>query len=417
MSVNSDINNLLKSYKKRNIYLDHAATTPVDPAVKKAMDPYFTEEFGNPSAFYEIGLRAGEALADARARVAKILGCSPNEVIFTGSGTESDNLAILGVAHSGSRVGHIITSKIEHHAVSDTVEHLKEEGFDVTFLPVDKYGLVDPHALEKEINKRGTETILVSVMYANNEIGTVEPIKELAAVCHKKGVLFHTDACQAGGALPINVKKLGVDLLTLNGSKIYGPKGVGCLYVRSGVKLEPIIYGGGQERGLRSGTENVPGIIGFTKALELVQKNCTAENRRLIKLRDKLINGLTTKIPKCFLNGHPTKRLPNNVNVTILDVEGEAIILFLNELGIYASTGSACTSKSLEPSHVITALGLPYEAAHGSVRFTLGHSTTAQDIDLVIEVTTKVVEILRRISPLNLDSNKIQSGHGSLHYK
>ena len=401
MSVNSDINKLLKSYKKRSIYLDHAATTPVDPVVKKAMDPFFTEEFGNPSAFYEIGLIAGEALADARARIAKILGCTSNEVIFTGSGTESDNLAILGVARAKGK-GHIITSAIEHHAVSDTIEHLKEEGFTVTVLPVDKYGLVDPRVLEKEIK---TETILVSVMYANNEIGTVEPIKELASICRKKGVLFHTDACQAGGALPINVKKLGVDLMTINGSKIYGPKGVGCLYIRSGIKLEPIVYGGGQERGLRSGTENVPGIIGFAKALELAQKNCTSENKRLIKLRDKLIKGLTTKIPKCFLNGHPTKRLPNNVNITILDIEGESIILFLNELGVYASTGSACTSKSLDPSHVITAIGLPYEAAHGSIRFTLGHSTKESDIDFVLEIMPKITSILRKISPLNLDND------------
>ncbi|EKD63454.1 MAG: hypothetical protein ACD_51C00278G0007 [uncultured bacterium] len=401
MSVNSDINKLLKSYKKRSIYLDHAATTPVDPVVKKAMDPFFTEEFGNPSAFYEIGLRAQESLEDARARIAKILGCVPNEVIFTGSGTESDNLAILGVARAKGK-GHIITSAIEHHAVSDTIEHLKEEGFTVTVLPVDKYGLVDPRVLEKEIK---TETILVSVMYANNEIGTVEPIKELASICRKKGVLFHTDACQAGGALPINVKKLGVDLMTINGSKIYGPKGVGCLYIRSGIKLEPIVYGGGQERGLRSGTENVPGIIGFAKALELAQKNCTSENKRLIKLRDKLIKGLTTKIPKCFLNGHPTKRLPNNVNITILDIEGESIILFLNELGVYASTGSACTSKSLDPSHVITAIGLPYEAAHGSIRFTLGHSTKESDIDFVLEIMPKITSILRKISPLNLDND------------
>jgi len=401
MSVNSDINKLLKSYKKRSIYLDHAATTPVDPVVKKAMDPFFTEEFGNPSAFYEIGLRAQESLEDARARIAKILGCVPNEVIFTGSGTESDNLAILGVARAKGK-GHIITSAIEHHAVSDTIEHLKEEGFTVTVLPVDKYGLVDPRVLEEEIK---TETILVSLMYANNEIGTVEPIKELAAICRKKGVLFHTDACQAGGALPINVKKLGVDLMTINGSKIYGPKGVGCLYIRSGIKLEPIVYGGGQERGLRSGTENVPGIIGFAKALELAQKNCTSENKRLIKLRDKLIKGLTTKIPNCFLNGHPTKRLPNNVNITILDIEGESIILFLNELGVYASTGSACTSKSLDPSHVITAIGLPYEAAHGSIRFTLGHSTKESDIDFVLEIMPKITSILRKISPLNLDND------------
>jgi len=412
MSTSSDINKLLKSYKKHNIYLDHAATTPVDPLVKKAMDPFFIDEFGNPSAFYDLGLQAQEALADARYRTAKILGCAPNEIIFTGSGTESDNLAILGVARAKGK-GHIITSSIEHHAVLDSVKHLEKEGFSITILPVDKHGLIDLRVLEKEIKR---ETILVSVMYANNEVGTIQPIKELADVCHKKGVLFHTDACQAGGSLPINVKKLGVDLLTLNGSKIYGPKGVGCLYVKSGIRLEPIVYGGGQEMGIRSGTENVAGIIGFAKALELSQKNADKENKRLVSLRDRLIKGLT-RIPKCFLNGHPIKRLPNNVNVTILDVEGEAVTLFLNELGIYASTGSACTSKSLDPSHVITALGLPYEAAHGSIRFTLGHATTAKDIDFVIEVTNKVVEILRRISPLNLDSDEIQSGRGSIHYK
>ncbi len=413
MTISSEVTKLLKSHKKQNIYLDHAATTPMDPRVKKAMDPYFCEEFGNPSGFYEIGLRAQEALEGARQTVAKTLGCGSGEIVFCGSGTESDNLAILGVARA-KRKGHIITSAIEHHAVLDTIEHLKKEGFAVTVLPVSKDGLVDPSDLKKAIRK---DTILVSIMYANNEIGVIQPIKKLADICHGEGVLFHTDACQAGGYLDLNVKKLGVDLMTLNGSKIYGPKGVGCLYFKSGSKLEPIVYGGGQEKGLRSGTENVPGIIGFAKALELAQKNCSQESARLKKLRDKLINGLTTKIPKCFLNGHSKKRLPNNANVTILDVEGESVGLFLNELGVYASTGSACTSRSLDPSHVILALGLPYEAAHGSMRFTLGHSTTSRDIDFVLKIMPKIVEILRKISPLNLDSDETRRGKSNLHYK
>ncbi len=413
MTISSEVIKLLKEHKKQDIYLDHAATTPTDPSVKKAMDPYFCDEFGNPSGFYELGLQAQEALEGARADTAKVLGCSSREIVFCGSGTESDNLAILGAARAHGK-GHVITSAIEHHAVLDTVEQLEKEGFSTTVLPVGRDGLVDSKKLEKAIQK---DTVLVSIMYANNEIGTVQPIKKLAKICRNKGVLFHTDACQAGCYLDLDVKKLGVDMMTLNGSKIYGPKGVGCLYVRSGIKLEPLVYGGGQERGLRSGTENVPGIVGFAKALEIAQKKRAKESVRLEKLRDKLIKGLTSRIDKCFLNGDSGKRLPNNVNVTILDVEGEAIGLFLNELGVYASTGSACTSKSLDPSHVITALGLPYEAAHGSMRFTLGRATKAADIDFVFKIMPKIVEILRKISPLDLDSDEIKGGHGNLHYK
>lgn len=404
-NIQAKIQKLLNRPKK-NIYLDHAATTYVDPRVKKKMEPYFTEKFGNPSAFYDIGLEAKIALDQARKQVADILHANPQEIVFVGSGTESDNLAILGTARANKDKGnHIITTKIEHHAVLDACKELENEGFEVTYLNVDKYGLIDLKALEKAITKK---TILVSIMYANNEIGTIQPIKEIAKITKKKGVYFHTDACQAGCSLSLNINELGVDLLTLNGSKIYGPKGTGMLYVKSGVKIKPIIFGGGQEGGLRSGTENVPGIVGFAEALYLAQKERLKESKRLTMLRDKLIKKLVGIIPKSFLNGHPTKRLPNNANLSILDIEGEAMILFLNELGIYTSTGSACTSGSLDPSHVILALGLPYEAAHGSLRMTLGRRTTEKDVDYLILVLPQVVEILRRISPLDLRVREIK---------
>ncbi|MEM4368960.1 MAG: IscS subfamily cysteine desulfurase, partial [Candidatus Woesearchaeota archaeon] len=367
------------------IYLDHAATTYTRPEVKEAMLPYFDENFGNPGSFNSFGLAASTAVANARLSVAKILNCNPREVVFTGSGTESINLAIKGVARAMKNKGrHIITSKIEHHAVLSTCEYLeKEEGFEVTYLDVDRYGMVLPEVLEKAIRD---DTILVSIMYANNEIGTINPIKELATVAKAHNVYFHTDACQAAGFLELDVQALGVDLLSINGSKIYAPKGIGALFVRQGVPIKPIIHGGGQEFGLRSGTENVPYIVGFSKALELAQAERKSESARLSKLRDKLINGILTSIPKSFLNGHPIQRLPNNANITILDVEGEAMLLMLNEHGICASTGSACTSQKLEPSHVILGIGLPYEAAHGSLRFTLGLKTTETDIDKVLEV-------------------------------
>jgi cysteine desulfurase len=384
------------------IYLDNAATTYMDPRVRKEMEKYFEKEFGNPNSFHEMGLRARKAVEKSREKVAKILNARPEEIVFTGSGTESINLAIKGVARANRDKGkHIITSKIEHHAVLDTCGYLeKYEGFKVTYLDVDKYGLVNPKDLEKSIRK---DTILITIMYANNEIGTIQPIGEIGKIARKRNIYFHTDACQAGGYLDINVKKLNVDLLTLNGSKIYGPKGTGILYIRSGTRIHPIIHGGGQEFGLRSGTENVPGIVGFAKALEIAQRERRKESKRLIKLRDKLIKGITTKIPKSFLNGHPTKRLPNNVNVSILDIEGEALLLYLNRNGIYASTGSACTSKSLDPSHVITAIGLPYEAAHGSIRFSLGRKTKEKDIDRVLDVLPRIVEKLRSMSPVRLD--------------
>ncbi len=384
----------------KNIYMDHASTTPTRKEVVMAMLPYFANEYGNPGSMHFKGLSAKNALDVARGDVAAVIGASPSEIVFTGSGTESVNLAIKGIAHAYKQNGrHIITQKTEHHAVFDSCKALEKEGFEVTYLNVDRNGLVDLKKLEEAIRP---DTILITIMYANNEIGTVQPIKEIAKIAKARNVLFHTDACQAGGLLDINVKNLGVDLLTLNGSKIYGPKGTGMLYVRAGVKLEPVIHGGGQEFGLRSGTENVAGIVGFATALKLAQEERLEESKRLTALRDKLISGILERIPKTFLNGHPTQRLPNNVNVTILDIEGEAIVLHLSELGICASTGSACTSKILEPSHVIRAIGLPYEAAHGSVRLTLGKSNTVADVEYVLEVLSKVVERLRKISPVNL---------------
>ncbi len=390
----------------KEIYLDHAATTYVRPEVKAVMDKFYSQEFGNPGSFHTLGLRAKEALDQARNTIAKIIGAKPEEVIFTGSGTESINLAIKGLALAGKNSAnkgknHIITSKIEHEAVLETCRYLeKYEGFEVTYLNVDKFGMVSPKDLEKAIKK---STILISIMYANNEIGTIQPIKELVKIAKKHNVLFHTDACQAAGALDINVKNLGVDLMTLNSSKIYGPKGVGMLYKKENLNLVPIIHGGGQESGLRSGTQNVPGIVGFAKALELAQAEKEEENKKLIYLRDKLISGIKSRIPKVILNGHPTERLPNNASLTFLDVEGEAMMLYLNESGICTSSGSACTSYSLQPSHVIIAMGYPYEIAHGTLRFTLGKQTTEKDIDLVLEVLPGIVESLRKLSPVKLN--------------
>ena len=357
MTVHKDIQELLKSRPKTFIYMDHAATTPMAPEVKDAMLPYFTDDFGNPGGFYELGRIAKEAVDDSRASIAKHLGCSANEILFTGSGTESDNLAIFGIARRHSNKGkHIITSAIEHHAVEYPCRQLAKEGFEITRLPVDRSGKVSVKDLKAALRD---DTILVSIMTANNEIGTIQAIAEMGAVLKDHQAYFHTDACQAAGAMDINVDKLGVDLLTLNGSKVYGPKGIGLLYLRKGVSIKPLIYGGGQERGLRGGTENVAYIVGFAKALDLAHENQVEEVARLTKLRDYMTEGLLQSIPKSLLNGHPTDRLPNSVNVTVLDIEGEAFTLFLNELGIYASTGSACTSLSLDPSHVILATGLP----------------------------------------------------------
>jgi cysteine desulfurase len=383
------------------IYLDNAATTYVDPRVKAVMEKYWTEDFGNPGSFHTAGLRALNALNSARAQVAKIMNCAVEEVIFTGSGTESINQAIKGAFRANKAKGkHLITSTTEHPAVLETLEYLeKHEGAEVTRVKVDRYGRVSPEVLEKAIRP---DTILISIMYANNEIGTINDIPALAAVAKKHRVLFHTDACQAGGVLDIDTKKLGADLVTINGSKIYAPKGVGVLYMRRGVQVHPLIHGGGQEFRMRSGTENVPLIVGFATALQLAHQEREAENKRQAALRDKLINGILSTVPKTFLNGHPTERLPNNVNISFMDIEGEALLLHLNEHGICASTGSACTSKSLDPSHVILALGLPYEASHGSIRFTLGKQTTEESINKVIEVLPNIVKGLRNISPVNL---------------
>ncbi|MBS3108324.1 IscS subfamily cysteine desulfurase [Candidatus Woesearchaeota archaeon] len=389
-----------------DIYLDYAATTYIDPVVKKSMERYFTKDFGNPGSFNSYGLIAKKTVDDARERIAGILNADANEIVFTGSGTESINLAIKGVARVLREKGkHIITQKTEHHAVLETCRYLeKEEGFEATYLDVDKYGMIDLNELESSIRK---DTVLISIMYANNEIGTIQLIKEIANIAKKHGVILHTDACQAAGFLDIDVKNIGVDLMTLNGSKIYAPKGIGLLYVKKGTPIKAIMHGGGQEFGLRPGTENVPSIVGFARALELVQKNKDKESKRLGKLRNMLIRGIMEKIPKTILNGHPTMRLPNNVNVSILNIEGEALLLHLNEEGICISTGSACTSNSLEPSHVILAIGLPYEAAHGSIRFTLGKKTNKKDIERVLEVMPGFVDSLRMISPVHLEVNEI----------
>jgi cysteine desulfurase len=382
------------------IYLDHAATTPLDPRVLAAMQPYLGAEFGNPSALYKEGRTAKQALIDARSTIASILGVTPDELIFTGSGTESDNMAIFGIAQASrktKRGDHIIVSAIEHKAVLRAVDRLESWGFTVTRLPVDAAGLVDPKTLEVAITDK---TILISIMYANNEVGTVEPIAELAAIARKHKVPFHTDACQAAGALPLTVAELGVDLLTLNGSKSYGPKGVGLLYVSKklaerGVAVDSLIVGGSQEDNRRAGTENVAAIVGFAKALELANAERLKESARLTTLRDTTIKKILAAIPDTELSGHPTERLPNNIHITIPGIEGDSIISMLDELGVAAATGSTCDSHSIEPSHVVLALGLPYTRAHGSVRFTLGRSTTQAQLDQVVERLKKVVLLLK----------------------
>lgn len=390
------------------IYLDHAATTPTDSRVAEAMHPYVSELFGNPSSFHTIGLRAKEAVTEARKKIAELLHAHEDEIIFTSGGTESDNLAVLGIVQRADLdTPHVVTSAIEHHAVLEPLMHLqKTDKIHLTVLPVDRTGMVNVKDVREALTKK---TVLVSIMTANNEIGTIEPIADIGRLIlawrkeQKTPLpLFHTDACQAAGVLDLNVEQTHADLLTMNGSKIYGPKGIGVLFVRRGLRLEPMIRGGGQERNIRSGTENVPAIVGLAKAFELADALREKENARLTELRDRLIEGLLC-IPKSLLNGHPTERLPNNVNISFLDIEGEAAILYLDARGIMASTGSACASSSLEPSHVILATGLSYEAAHGSIRFTLGRSTTKEDVDRVIGVMPEVVEKLRRMSPVNLN--------------
>jgi cysteine desulfurase len=388
------------SEKPRTIYLDHAATTPVDPAVVEAMLPYWTEFYGNASSLHHKGREASDALEEARKTVAGVLGCKEREVVFTGCGTESDNLALRGVAFAQAERGkkHLITSSIEHHAVSHTVEQLADKfGFEATFLPVDKYGLVDPDDVKRAIRD---DTALVSIMYANNEVGTIEPIAEIGKVTRAKGVPFHTDAVQAGGSLDLNVDRLGVDLLSLSAHKFYGPKGVGILHVRRRTPLMTMQTGGAHENRRRAGTENIPYIVGAATALQMARAGAAAENARLTTLRDRLIKGILERVPGSALTGHPTQRLANSASFVFRFIEGEGILLNLDMLGVCASSGSACTSASLEPSHVLLAMGLPVEVAHGSLRLSLGKSNTEQDVDYVIEHLPRIVQRLREMSPL-----------------
>lgn len=380
------------------IYLDNAATTPVDKRVLETMLPYYSDVFGNPSSPYSYGQEAKKAIEEAREKVAKALGADSDEIYFTSGGSESDNWALKGVAYALKDKGnHIITTEIEHHAVLNTCRYLEKEGFKVTYLPVDEYGLVKPEDLKKAITDK---TILVSIMFANNEIGTIEPIEELVKIAHEKNVYFHTDAVQAVGNIPIDVKKLDVDLLSLSAHKIYGPKGVGALYIKKGVKIHSLIQGGTQERNRRAGTENVPGIVGLGEAIELITKDLDSHINKLTFLRDKLINGILEKIPYARLNGHPTKRLPGNVNVSFEFIDGESLILNLDMAGICASSGSACTSGSLEPSHVLLAIGRSRELARGSLRLTIGKDNTEEDIDKVLEVLPQIIKRLRSISQI-----------------
>lgn len=386
---------------KRTIYLDHAATTAVEPRVVEAMLPYWTQQYGNPSSIYGLGRESNRALDQAHQTVAEILNCSPQEVIFTSCGTESDNLALRGVAferHHRLKKNHIITSPIEHHAIGHTLEQLEKFfGFEVTYVPVDAHGLVDPADVEKAIRP---DTTLISIMYANNEVGTIEPIAEIGAIARAHKIAFHTDAVQAGGVLSLDVQALNVDLLSLSAHKFYGPKGVGVLYARRGVPLLPTQTGGGQERNRRAGTENVAYIVGLATALRLSYEEAEKANARIGRLRDKLIAGVLERIPESQLSGHPTQRLPNSATFLFKYIEGESILLNLDFVGVAASSGSACTSGSLEPSHVLTAMGFPHEVAHGSLRLTLGKENSDEDVDYVLDALPRIVEKLRRMSPL-----------------
>lgn len=382
----------------RAIYLDHSATTPVDPRVLEAMLPYFTEVYGNSASIHRFGRAAAKALEESRRAVAAILGCHPTEIVFTGSGTESDNLALRGVAFAQRRAGrgnHLIVSSVEHHAVLNTARQLEEVfGFEVTYLPVDELGMVDPDAVGRAIRK---DTVLISVMYANNEVGTIQPIAEIARIARAKGVPFHTDAVQAGGMLDLDVNRLGVDLMTLSAHKFYGPKGVGLLYIRQGTPYLSPLTGGGHERGRRAGTVNVAGIVGLATALRLAQEARESENARLRRLRDRLIRGILERVPDARLTGHPTERLPHHASFVFKGINGEELLLALDVEGIAASTGSACTSGRPEPSEVLGAMGLPHEWAVGSLRLTLGKANTDEDVDAVLEILPRAVARLRQM--------------------
>lgn len=383
----------------KRIYLDHAATTPVDPEVVQTMQLYFTERFGNASTLYSYGQEARDAMEATRAKIARFVGAAkPQEIVFTSGGTESDNFAICGVAWANQKKGdHIITSSIEHHAVLNTCKFVEKMGFKVTYLPVDSYGLVDPNDVKKAITPK---TILISIMHANNEVGTIEPIADIGKIARETEIYFHTDAVQTLEHLAVNVEELQVDLLSASAHKLYGPKGVGMLYIRKGTKIEPLLHGGDQENRRRASTENVAGIVGFGKACELTGRDMEGEGRRLSFLRDKLIKRILGKIEFSQLNGHPTRRLPGNVNVSLKYVEGESMLLKLDGKGICASSGSACTSSILQASHVLTAMGILPDVAHSSLRFTFGRENTETDVDYVLEVLPDIVKGLRLMSPL-----------------
>jgi cysteine desulfurase len=383
----------------RRVYMDYAASAPVDPRVIEAMRPYFSESYGNPSSTHSMGTEARAADDEARTRVAHLIGAErKEEIIFTSGATESNNMALKGVANMNrSRGNHIITTAIEHMSVINTCKYLTKTGFNVTYLPVDKNGLIDIDTLSKAITDK---TILISLMYASTEIGTIEPIGEIGAIAREKGVYFHVDGTAAVGRIPVDVRRENIDLLTISSNDMYGPRGVGALYIRDQVRIEPIIHGGGQERGLRSGTENTPGIVGMGRAAEIARQEMEEEAKRLTPLRNKLIENVLGRISHSYLNGHPTRRLPNNANLRFSFIEGESLILSLDMIGVSASTGSACTSKTLEPSHVLTGIGLAHEEAHGSLLFTLGRWNTMEDVDYVSDELPGIVKRLRAISPL-----------------
>jgi cysteine desulfurase len=383
----------------RRVYFDHSATTRVLPEVFDAMTPFFLDKFGNSSSIHSFGREAKVALEDSRKHVANLLNADPAEVIFTSGGTESDNLAVKGVAmYKGKMKGHIITTKVEHHAILEPCEFLKRFGFEVTYIPVSSEGLVDPAEIERAIRN---DTVLISVMMANNEIGTIQPIREIGGIAQSRSIPFHTDAVQAIGKLPIDVKADNIDLLSLSAHKFHGPKGVGALYVRKGTKIEPILQGGGQERGLRSSTVNVAGAVGLGKAAEMAKRDLEPTAEKMKRLRDKMLRAVPELIPKSYVNGHKTKRLVNNAHFRFDFIEGEGLILQLDLKGIAASTGSACSTGSLEPSHVLLALGLTHQQAHGSLRITLGRENTEEEVDYLLEVLPGVVSKLREISPFN----------------
>lgn len=382
----------------RKVYFDHSATTATAPEVASQMVEYMTNTFGNPSSVHAFGREAKKAVIHARKQVADLIGANPDEILFTSGGTEGDNMALRGIAEANKKRGnHIITTQIEHHAILHTCEALEKEGYRVTYLPVDEYARVNPQDVADAICD---DTILISVMFANNEVGTIQPIAEIGKIAKEKGIYFHTDAVQAVGNYPIDVNEYGIDLLTISSHKFHGPKGIGALYIRKGVRIKPILFGGAQEKTLRPGTENTPGIVGLGKAAELAQAELTDKINRVQKLRDKLIAGITERIPEAKLNGHPTLRMPGNVNFSFRYIEGESLLLNLDIKGIAASSGSACTSGSLDPSHVLLAMGITHEIAHGSLRLSLGRENTEEDVDYCLEVLPEIVARLRSMSPL-----------------